>query len=76
MDLIFYKNKVILMAPIEAAANNIGGNIYYTALGISLTKIQKLSISPYITKLQVRKMIIIINKISMMDLSILSKINR
>jgi len=38
MDLILCKDKVILIAPIGATANNIGGNTYYTALGISLAK--------------------------------------
>ena len=39
IDFIFYKNEVILIAPTGAAADNISGNTYYTALGISLTKI-------------------------------------
>jgi len=39
------------MAPTGAAADNISGNTYHTALGISLAKTQKLSISPRITKL-------------------------
>ena len=38
MDLIFYKDKIILIAPTEATADNINKNTYYTALGISLTK--------------------------------------
>jgi len=38
MDLILYKDKVILMAPIGATADNISGNTYHTALGISLAK--------------------------------------
>ena len=76
MDLILRKDKVILIAPMGAIANNIGGNTYYITLGISLAKTQKLSVSPYITKLQAKKTIIIINKISITDLSILSKINR
>jgi len=51
MDLILRKDKVILIAPIGAIANNISGNTYYTALGISLAKTQKLSVSPRIIKL-------------------------
>jgi len=51
MDLILYKDKVILIAPTGAIANNISGNTYYTALGISFAKTQKLSISLCITKL-------------------------
>jgi hypothetical protein len=38
MDLILRKDEVILMVPTGAVANNIGGNTYYTALGISLAK--------------------------------------
>ena len=41
MDLILRKDEVILMAPTGAAADNIGGNTYHTALGISLAKTQK-----------------------------------
>jgi len=51
MDLILYKDEVIFIAPMGAIANNINRNTYYTALGISLTKTQKLSVSPRITKL-------------------------
>jgi hypothetical protein len=36
MDLIYCKHKVILMALIGAAANQIGGNTCHTSLGISL----------------------------------------
>ena len=39
MDLILYKNKVILIAPTGAATDNISGNTYYTLLGIGLFKI-------------------------------------
>ena len=39
MDLILYKDKVILIAPTGAAADNISKNTYYTALSISLAKI-------------------------------------
>lgn len=38
IDLILRKDKVIFIAPIGAAADNIGGNTYHTALGISLAK--------------------------------------
>jgi hypothetical protein len=36
IDLIYCKHKVILIALIGAIANQIGGNTYYTSLGISL----------------------------------------
>ena len=75
MDLILYKNEVILMAPTGAATDNISGNTYYTLLGIGLFKIQKLTVSAYIRKLWFKKTIIIINKISIIDLTSLSTIN-
>jgi len=51
IDLIRYKDKVILMAPTRAAADNIGGNTYYTTLGISIAKTQKTTVSSHIRKL-------------------------
>jgi hypothetical protein len=70
--LICRKDKDILMAPAGEAAENIGGNTYYTALGISIAKTQKTTVSARVRKLWSRKTIMIINKVSMMDLRILS----
>jgi hypothetical protein len=75
MDLIHRKDEVILMAPTGAAAYNIGGNTYHTALGISLAKIQKPTVSSRIRKLWSKKTIMIIDEVSMVDLSMLSIIN-
>jgi hypothetical protein len=75
MDLILRKDEVILMAPTGAAADNIGGNTYHTALGISISKMQKPTISSRIRKLWSRKTIMIIDEVSMVDLSMLSTIN-
>ena len=75
MDLICHKDEVILMAPTGAAADNIGGNTYHTSLGINCSQTQKPSVSSRINKLWSRKTIMIIDEISMMDLSMLSKIN-
>ena len=75
MDLICCKEEVILMAPIRAAVDNIGGNTYYIALGISIAKTQKIIVSSYIRRLWSRKTIIIIDEVSIVDLSILSTIN-
>src|SRR5436305_13912462 len=63
------------MAPTGAAADNICGNTYHSALGISLAKKQKLSVSSRIMRLWAKKMIMIIDEVSMMDLSMLSTIN-
>lgn len=38
MDLIRRKEEVILMALTGAAVDNIGGNTFYTSLGISITR--------------------------------------
>jgi hypothetical protein len=75
MDLVYRRDEVILMAPTGAAADNIGGNTYHTALGISLAQTQKPSVSPCVRKLWSKKTIMIIDEVSMMDLTMLSKIN-
>lgn len=75
MDLIRRKDEVILMAPTGAAAHNIGGNTYHTALGIRLDKAQKTTVSSRVRKLWSRKTIMIIDEVSMVDLSMLSTIN-
>ena len=46
MDLILRKDKIILIALIGAIVDNIGGNTYYTSLGISMSKMQKPSVKP------------------------------
>jgi hypothetical protein len=51
MDLIRRKHETILMAPTGAAADNICGNTYHTALGISITKTQRPSVPLRIRKL-------------------------
>lgn len=63
------------MALIGAAADNISGNTYYIALSISIAKTQKTIVSSRVRKLWSRKTVIIIDKVSITDLSILSTIN-
>ena len=75
IDLILRKNEIILMAPTGAAADNIGGNTYHTLLGISISKPQKPSAKPRIKKLWSKKTIMIVDEISMTDLSMLNTIN-
>jgi len=75
MDLIFRKDEVILMAPTGVAADNISGNTCHTALGIGLGKKQKPTVSPRVRKLWSNKTIMFVDEISMVDLSMLSKIN-
>jgi hypothetical protein len=75
MDLIFRKDEVILMAPTGSAADNISGNTYHTALGISIGKTQKMTVGSRVRKLWSRKTIMIIDEVSMMDLGMLSTIN-
>ncbi|PVH69295.1 hypothetical protein DL98DRAFT_387405, partial [Cadophora sp. DSE1049] len=75
MDLICRKEEVILMAPTGAAADNISGNTYHTALGISIAKTQKTTVSSRVRKLWSKKTVMIIDEVSMTDLSMLSTIN-
>ena len=75
MDLIKRKNEVILLAPTGAAADNIGGNTIRSALGISIAKKQKPQVSPRIKELWSNKTIMIIDEVSMVDLTMLNTIN-
>lgn len=75
MDLIHRKEEVILMAPTGAAADNIGGNTFHTSLGISITRSQGHAMAARVQKLWSQKTIMIIDEVSMMDLSMLSVIN-
>lgn len=63
------------MAPTGAAADNISGNTYHTALGINIAKTQKTTVSARVRKLWSRKTVVIIDEVSMTDLSMLSTIN-
>jgi hypothetical protein len=75
MDLIDRKHEVILMAPTGAAADNIGGNTYHTSLGIPINQSQRNTIGSRIRNLWFRKTIMIVDEVSMMDLSMLSVID-
>jgi len=69
------KHEVILMAPTGAAADNISGNTYHASLGISISKNQKPSASARVRKLWSSKTIMIMDEVSMLNLSSLSMIN-
>ncbi|CEO59597.1 hypothetical protein PMG11_04269 [Penicillium brasilianum] len=75
MDLLHRKDEVILMAPTGAAADVIGGSTYHTSLGISLNHHRRTGVGPRVRRLWCRKSIMIIDEISMVDLSALSIIN-
>ncbi|KAJ5100153.1 hypothetical protein N7532_007154 [Penicillium argentinense] len=76
MDLLHRKKEVILTAPTGAAADNIGGNTYHTSLGISIDRSRATSTTrSRIKRLWERKTIIIVDEVSMMDLTMLSMIN-
>jgi hypothetical protein len=75
MDLIHRKNEVILMAPTGAAADVIGGSTYHTSLGISLNRYRRGGVGPRVHRLWFRKTIMVIDEVSMIDLSALSIIN-
>ena len=76
MDIILRKDEVILTAPTGSAADNISGNTYHSALGMTLAKKQQPSVNSRVRKLWTRKTIMFIDEISMTDLSMLSKIDR
>jgi hypothetical protein len=75
MDLIHRKDEVILMAPTGAAADVIGGSTYHTSLGISLNRYRRGGVAPRVRSLWSRKTVMIIDEVSMIDLSVLSIIN-
>jgi hypothetical protein len=75
MDLISREHEVIVMAPTGAAADNFGGNTYRTSLGISLNRSRRTGMGARVRKLWSRKTIMIVDEVSMMDLSMLSVIN-
>ena len=75
MDLIRRKAEVILMGTTGVAADIIGGNIYHTSLGISICKAQKSTVPAPIRNLWARKTIMIVDEISMLDLSMLFTVN-
>jgi hypothetical protein len=75
MDLIQRKNKVILIAPTGAAADIIKGNTYHTSLGISLNRSRQTGMGARVQQLWSRKTIMILDEVSMIDLSTLSTIN-
>ena len=75
MDLLYRKHEVILMAPTGAAADVIGGNTYHTSLGVSLGNSLRTGMGARVRRLWSRKTIMIIDEVSMIDLSALSTIN-
>jgi hypothetical protein len=75
MNLIERKHEVIVMAPTGAAADNIGGNTYHTSLGISIDRSRRTAMSSRVTRLWSRKTIMIVDEVSMMDLTMISVID-
>lgn len=75
MDLIYRKNEVIIMAPTGAATDVIRGSTYYTSLGISLDRYRQAGVGERVRRLWSQKTIMIIDKVSIVDLSALSIIN-
>ncbi|KAJ5215300.1 uncharacterized protein N7498_001707 [Penicillium cinerascens] len=71
--IISRKHEIILIAPTGAVADNLGGNTYYTSLGINLS--YKATVSTRVRRLWARKTILVIDEISMVDLKMLSVIN-
>ncbi|KAJ5195492.1 uncharacterized protein N7498_008930 [Penicillium cinerascens] len=68
LHILGRKHEIILTAPTGAAAENLGGNSYYTSLGINLS--YKASVTA-----RARKTILVIDEMSVVDLKMLSVIN-
>ena len=64
-----------LMAPTGAAADIIGGSTYHTSLGISLNRYKRGGVSPRVRRLWYRKTVMVIDEVSMINLSELGIIN-
>jgi hypothetical protein len=75
MDLLHCKYKLILIALTGAAADLISDNTYYISLGIPLNCSQAAVKGLRVHWLWSRKTIMIINEVSMINLSMLSTIN-
>jgi hypothetical protein len=75
MDLLRCKHELILMALTGAAADLIRGNTYHTSLGISLNRSQAAAKGLRVRQLWSCKTIMVIDEVSMIDLSTLSAIN-
>jgi hypothetical protein len=75
MHLLRRKHELILMAPTGAAADLIGGITYHTSLGIPLNRSRAAAKGPRVRRLWSRKTIMIIDEVSMINLSTLSTIN-
>jgi hypothetical protein len=75
MTLLHRDQEIMLMAPTGAAADNIGGNTYHTALGMSVGNRSNRKPPRRIQQLWSRKTIIMIDEISMVDLRTLARIN-
>ena len=75
MDILRHRQELVLMAPTGAAADNIGRNTFHTSLEISITRAQGHMTTARVRKLWSRKTIMIIDEVSIMDLSMLSVIN-
>jgi hypothetical protein len=63
------------MAPTSTATHNIGGHTIYTVLGININNLLQMNLGSYIPALWRDKTIMIIDKISMVSLTMLTTIN-
>lgn len=75
MNLIRRKDEVVLMAPTGAAADVIGGNTYYTSLGISIDRSRETRMKSRVRWLWSHKTIMIVDEVSMMDLHMINVID-
>jgi hypothetical protein len=76
LRLVDRQDEIAPLVPTSVAAYNICGRTYHSALGISLRKTQKPDVSAQIKRLWANKTILIIDEVSMTDLSTLATIDR
>jgi PIF1-like helicase len=75
MTLLQRQHEIMLTAPTGSAADNIEGNTYHTALGLSIGNKPNKTPSQRIQRLWSKKTIMVIDEISMLDLQTLARIN-
>lgn len=76
LTLLQREHEIIVTAPTGCAADNIDGNTYHTALGLSFDNQPRKSPLRRIQRLWSNKTIMVIDEVSMVDLQTLAKINR
>jgi hypothetical protein len=75
MNLIGRMEEVVPMMPTRAAADNSGGNIYHTSLGISIYRSRGTEMKARVRRLWSRKTNMFVDEVSMIDLTMIGIID-